>query len=372
MFEINNRRYLGSKYKLLSFIEEVVNNHCQACASFVDLFGGTGVVASHFNKQFDIIVNDILTSNVFAYQTFLASEPINRNKIKEIVNQYNNMDSDPYPENYYSINFAETFLSKENMKKVGIIRDDISRQFKNGDINEREKAILITSLLYAIDKIANTVGHYDAFRRSGSLDKRLMLDEPLLSDENNSGNIILNIDANQLVKQMKADIVYIDPPYNSRQYCDAYHFLENVAENQKKAVKGVARKMDRSHLKSDYCTHKAPLQFRDLIKNINAKYIIVSYNNTGDKINSRSNAKIADTEIIEILKTKGRLTIYEKEFKVFTTGKTNLSQHKERLFVCEVGLKNENDDGNKYKTSNTMIVKSPLNYTGEKPNYYRK
>lgn len=366
MFEINNRRYLGSKYKLLSFIQEIVEKHSSNCKSFMDLFGGTGVVASHFNHRFDVIVNDILKSNVFVYKTFLSSEHIDTKKLEEIISAYNGIDITNHSENYYSENFADTFLSKDNMKRVGIIRDDINQRFANGEINEREQAILVTSLIYAIDKIANTVGHYDAFRRLGDLSRILKLDMPLLLDKDNTNNSINNLDANELVKQVSSDIVYIDPPYNSRQYCDAYHFLENVAENKKPEVKGVAKKMDRSHLKSNYCTNKAALQFRDLIQNIKAKYIIVSYNNTGEKINSRSNAKISDTEIIEILKSKGRLFIYEKDFNAFTTGKTNLSEHKERLFVCEVGIEEKNTISNKSKKSDDFIIKSPLNYTGGK------
>ena len=366
MFEINNRRYLGSKYKLLGFIDDIISKHCQNCSSFMDLFGGTGIVASHFNKKFNIIVNDTLKSNVFAYQAFLSDELIDINKLKGIVDSYNKINTIDFSENYYSKNFANTFLSKENMKRIGIIRDDISNKFINGYINKREEAILITSLLYAIDKIANTVGHYDAFRKAGDLNKVLYLDIPSLSDEYNTKNKIMNMDANELVCNIQSDIVYIDPPYNSRQYCDAYHFLENVAENKKPEVSGIARKMDRSHLKSSYCTNKATIQFRNLIHNIDAKYIVMSYNNTGNKINSRSNAKISDTEIIEILESKGKLFIYEKDFNVFTTGKTYLSEHKERLFVCEVNKKGKNYPSKKSERTSNHIVKSPLNYTGGK------
>jgi adenine-specific DNA-methyltransferase len=77
------------------------------------------------------------------------------------------------------------------------------------------------------------------------------------------------------MKEIEADLVYIDPPYNSRQYCDAYHLLENVATWSKPAVYGTARKMDRTSLKSKYCSKNAPKEFEDLISNINAKYILV-------------------------------------------------------------------------------------------------
>ena len=142
------------------------------------------------------------------------------------------------------MNFSNTFFSEFNCKKIGFIREDIENQFLNNEINEREKAILVTSLLYAMDKIANTVGHYDAYRLKGDLNKDLVLEElDLPQREINLNNIIYNEDANSLVKKVVADLAYIDPPYNSRQYCDAYHLLENVASWKKPVVYGVARKM---------------------------------------------------------------------------------------------------------------------------------
>lgn len=367
MFNINNRRYLGSKFKLLSFIEEVIEKHCKNSNTFTDLFGGTGVVAHHFNKSYQINVNDILLSNYLSYLTFLGHEEIDVNKIKSMLTAYNQI-SLKKGENYFSENFANTFLSRNNMWIVGTIRDDIDIEYFAKRINDRERAILITSLMYSIDKIANTVGHYDAYRKNGDLDKSLELKFPNIDDTYNQSNNIYNLDANLLVEEIDSDIVYIDPPYNSRQYCDAYHFLENVAHNLKPEVVGVARKMDRTHLKSNYCTNKASLEFRQLIEKIRAQYIIVSYNNTSNKINSRSNAKISDDEILDILSSKGKVYTYEKDFNAFTAGKTNLSDHKERLFVCVVGdVKGFLKKKKKVDTSNPMeIIQSPLNYTGGK------
>lgn len=90
---------------------------------------------------------------------------------------------------------------------------------------------------------------------------------------NNPENRCYNADANDLVKLIQADLVYLDPPYNSRQYCDAYHLLENVARWEKPEVFGVARKMDRISLKSRYCTRGASKALEDLVRNITAKYI---------------------------------------------------------------------------------------------------
>jgi adenine-specific DNA-methyltransferase len=106
---------------------------------------------------------------------------------------------------------------------------------------------------------------------------------PLPAKNLNSGNICYNEDTNELVKRLGADLVYIDPPYNSRQYCDAYHLLENIARWEQPSVTGVARKMDRTALKSAYCTNKAAAAFEDLIRNVNARYILLSYSNMAQK-----------------------------------------------------------------------------------------
>ncbi|OUQ07212.1 DNA adenine methylase [Erysipelatoclostridium sp. An15] len=359
-FELSNRRYLGSKTKLISFIHEVVNKNCSNINSVLDLFGGTGVVGYSFNDECSVLINDILKTNIVAYDTFFSNETIDKNKIEGMLVKYNKVNVTE--DNYYSKNFADTYLSKDNMRKVGFIRDDIDKQFKNKKINKREKSILICSLIYGIDKIANTVGHYDAYRKNGNLDQKLIMLMPNINDNNNNNNRIYCENSNQLVKNISADLVYIDPPYNSRQYCDAYHFLENVALNKKPEVFGTARKMDRSNLKSKYCTAKAAIEFADLIENIKAKYILVSYNNTGEKGNARSNAKISDSQIMEILGKKGEVKVFEQEYALFNTGKTKLDDHKERLFLCIVGQKK-----NEYIVNSISgLVKSPLNYTGGK------
>lgn len=233
------------------------------------------------------------------------------------------------------------------------------------EINNREKYILIASLLYSMDRIANTVGHYDAYRKKQILENKFEMYGLNIKNKIKNKNEIYNKDSNELVKAIKADVIYIDPPYNSRQYGDAYHLLENVAQWKKPKVYGVAKKMDRSDIKSNYCTNKAVLSFKNLIKECNCKYIIVSYNNMGQKGNARSQAKISDVEILEILSSKGKVKVFEKDFNYFTTGKTKIENHKERLFLCEV-CNQESEKLSIDINSNDKFVKSSLNYVGGK------
>lgn len=328
---INNRRYLGNKYKLLPFITKVVSEECSDIKSVADIFAGTGAVSSAF-KDKTIITNDLMYSNYICNFAWFGSQEYSPQTIIDCIIKYNSISK--YEDNYMTENFANTYFSYNDCSKIGFIREDIEQNYLDGNINERERAILITSLLYAMDKIAKTCGHYDAYRKGADFDASLELFVPLAEAHNNAENECFNKDANELVKEIYADLVYIDPPYNSRQYCDAYHLLENVARWEKPDVFGVAKKMNRDKMKSKYCTQSATEAFEDLIKNINAKYILFSYNNMATKGNGRSNAKIADEDIMRILQSKGTVKVFSENYKAFSAGKSNIVDNAERLFLC--------------------------------------
>jgi adenine-specific DNA-methyltransferase len=349
--KINNRRYLGNKYKLLPFITGVVENECKNINTVADIFAGTGAVASAFIDK-KIITNDIMYSNYICHVAWFSSEHYSEEKVIKIITQYNNLKITE--DNYMSDNFSNTYFSLDDCRKIGFIRQDIEDKFNLGYINARERALLITSLLYAMDKIANTCGHYDAYRQGVEFEKHLELYVPQPEPDVNENNVCYNMDTNELAPEIEADLIYIDPPYNSRQYCDAYHLLENVARWEKPEVFGVARKMDRTALKSDYCTQKATVAFENLIDSIHAKYILLSYNNMANKGNDRSNAKISDDDIMKILSKKGKVKVFSEDYKAFSTGKSDIQANQERLFLCICN--NERKE----------VIPSALNYTGGK------
>jgi len=330
-FQLQNRRYLGNKYKLLGFIEDIISEKCDSIDSLCDVFAGTGVVGERFNNpKIKIISNDFLSANYACLQAFLGSSEDIQKNIVEKINCLNNLKDNN--ENYFSEHFGGTYFLEENARKIGTIREEIEKIAEN----ENEKNVLICSLLYAMDKIANTVGHYDAFRKKLDMLRPIKLLVPDISYSHNKNNEIYKEDANILIRKIYCDVLYIDPPYNSRQYSDAYHLLENLAEWKKPKVIGIGKKMDRSHIKSAYCLKTAIRAFADLIKNANCKHILLSYNNTGDSKDSRSNAKIGDDEILKILNNRGDVEIFEKDYKAFTTGKSNGENNAERIFYCKV------------------------------------
>ena len=331
LLQIQSRRYLGNKFKLLNFIREIVEKRCKECKSFCDIFAGTGVVGNEFNhSDVRIISNELLYSNYVSLRAWLSPERFDRTKIAEYVYMLNNIR--PVKENYVSHYFGGRYFTIENARKVGAIREKIEEL----TLSFKEKCILLTSLLYAIDKVANTCGHYDAFRRTLDTTTPIRLLVPDIRQGKNKQNEIHNEDANRLIRKIKMDVLYIDPPYNSRHYCDSYHLLENIITWKKPKIFGVAKKMLRSDLKSQYCLKTAPKAFDNLISSADCRYILVSYNNMAGKGNHRSNARIKDEEIIRILSKRGKTEIFETEFKSFTTGKSKIEGHTERVFFCEV------------------------------------
>ena len=334
MIDINNRRYIGSKYKLLSNIESCIEDVDVKKITFADVFAGTGVVAYHFAKSgARTIVNDILYSNIVIYKTFFSDENIDNEKIQKFLTHCNNLEYKKIKPNYCSDIYSKKYFSYNDAKKIGFIRDTIEENKNN--FNEREYNYLISSLLFSVDRIANTVGHFESFLKKEPVDTNFTLSELNIKKIKNAK--IYNIDANELVRKIKTDVVYIDPPYNARQYINFYHVLENIARwNKPTEFEGNSMKFKRDELKSDYSYSKAPKVFADLIENIDAKKIIVSYSNTYDAKSNASNNKITEEQIIDILNKKGTLKKIEIPYKSFNAGKTDLKNHKEYIFICEV------------------------------------
>lgn len=330
-FQMQNRRYLGNKYKLLGFIEDIILEKCGVIESFCDIFAGTGIVGERFNnKNIKIISNDFLVSNYVCLKTFLETNYNFQKEIFEKIEYLNELEN--IEENYFSEHFGKTYFTHRNAKKIGKIREEIDKIANN----ENQKNILLCSLLYAVDKVANTVGHYDAFRKNMDMLQHIKLLIPNFNYQNNDNNKIYKENSNQLIRKITCDVLYIDPPYNSRQYSDTYHLLENLIEWKKPEVIGIGKKMNREHIKSDYCLKNATDAFSNLIENADCQHILLSYNNTGTSKDSRSNARISDNDIMQILNEKGEVEIFEKNFKAFTTGKSLTAGNAERIFYCKV------------------------------------
>jgi len=199
------------------------------------------------------------------------------------------------------------------------------------DLTPKEYFILLATLIYNIDKVANTVGHFDAYI------KKTIKPQPFrlrLIDAQEFDNVeIYRKDANLLARDIQSDLAYIDPPYNSRQYCRFYHLYETLVKWDKPRLFGVALKPVAENM-SSYCTVKARDTFEDLVNNLHTRYLVVSYNNTYHSKSNSSENKIRLEEIEQILNKCGKTN------KIFDTVVTDANNRKRIEYLLITAKKN--------------------------------
>jgi adenine-specific DNA-methyltransferase len=332
LFSIHNRRYTGSKLKLAEWVIDLIGKYCEG-DSFFEIFAGTSVISSLLAPNMKhVILNDTLEANKVIYQAFYADGKWSADKIngyKAVFNSLEQFGTD----NFFSNNYGDKYFSLADCKKIETIRARIEADIKS--LTEKEYAILLASLIYSMDRCANTVGHFDAYIHSDYVADRFSFDLIKPFDFPNTRFTIFCEDANTIAQYATADIVYVDPPYNSRQYCQFYHIYETVIAWDKPELFGTALKPQGKHL-SEYCRSKAPQVFAELIAGLNCRYIAVSYNNTYKSKSGSSRNKITLDDIKNILETKGAVHSFSKNHQFFNAGKTDFADHKEYLFITEV------------------------------------
>lgn len=296
-------RYYGAKTKLLPFIEKVVKSTgVNGTSNFVDLFAGTTSVGQHFKKLgYTVYSNDMLEFSYALSKTFieLNKEPEFK-KLKSRLKLKNGLNSlfdylnklEPNTQGFifenYSPNGGRMYFTDENALKVDTFRTLFEEWKDSKLINELEYYYLVTSLLRSVNLVSNVTGTYGAYLKTWdkrALNPLVLAEVPIILSSNK--NKAFKKDANDLVKNIKPDILYLDPPYNSRQYASNYFLLELIAEGwfgeKAPEIYGKTGMRKYEHQKSDYCSKgKALSALEDLVLNASkSKYILLSYNNEG-------------------------------------------------------------------------------------------
>jgi adenine-specific DNA-methyltransferase len=337
MFNIGNRRFVGSKQKLAEWIIQSIITNCQG-DSFFEVFAGTSIISSQLASQMRrIILNDTLLSNNIIYKAFYSKGTTSQDKLNNYKLQFNTVNTNKISSGWFTKNYSGKYFGLKDCTAIESIRNVIETEKQT--MSKKEYNLLLASLIYSMDRIANTVGHFDAYIQKAPTDNQFLFDIVQPLDMRKKKVEIYSADANKIVKKIQADIAYIDPPYNSRQYCQFYHIYETLVKWDQPKLFGTALKRKGSNL-SDYCRIKAPLVFADLIENLRCNYLVISYNNTYNSKSNSSRNKIQIDEIINILSKYGKVKILSKNHKAFNTGKTELPDHMEYLFIVK-------KDGNK-------------------------
>jgi len=318
--------YIGSKFKLSPWIRGEIKKVAGADLSqkiFCDIFAGTGIIGRTFKKE----VKQVISNDLEHYSYVLNKNYIeNHKKIQDkekYIEELNNLpliDNGFIYQNYcMGSGSKRQYFNDENGKKIDTIRTKIKQWRDNNKINSNLYYFLLASLLESADKVANTASVYGAFLKhiKQSASKKLIL-QPAYFVENDNIHQVYNMDSNELIKKISGDILYLDPPYNHRQYSPNYHILNTITKYDDFTPKGKTGL--REYIRSDYCKkNEVHNSFEDLIKNAKFKYIFLSYNNEG---------LMSKTDVETIMKKYGKYSLEMKEYQRFKADKTANRNHK--------------------------------------------
>lgn len=337
-YKLESRRYIGCKAKLIDWIFDIIKKETHDVHTFCDIFAGTGSVSNRAVSLYDnVVLNDFLHSNNVLYKAFLAQGEWDENKLLNLLDAFNDIDVTSIKSNYFSTNYGDKYFDMSSAKLIGHIRDVI--EDIKSTLTEKEYFILLASLIYSMDRIANTLGHFEAYIKKDIKPRKFIM--RMIDVKSLKGVSIYQEDANKLARKIHTDIVYMDPPYNSRQYSRFYHVYEVLVKWDKPKLKGDARKPAEENM-SDYCRVKALQAFTDLVSHIDTRYIVVSYNNTYKSKSSSSENKIKLEQIEEVLNKCGETKIFTHKHQAFNAGKTEFDDHREYLFITKVDNEKRN------------------------------
>ena len=299
-----NINYIGSKYKLLPFLEETIRGVSGDLQDkvFCDLFSGTGIVSRHFEP----ICNKIISNDIEYYSYVLLNAYLKKYPDYDISSLNKTIPQEGFIFRRYSEGGEDKrlYYSRDNGMKIDGIRQAI-----NKIENKEQFYCAIASLLEAADKVANTTSVYGAYLKA--IKKTAAKPITLLDIDNeaqNSNNEVYNEDANILIKKINGDILYLDPPYNSRQYSSNYHLLNTIAlYDTFEPVGKTGQRPDNTT--SLFCSKvKCLSSFTELIKSAEFKYIFMSYNNEGI---------LQEEDIKKVMSEYGQYSLYKTEYKTY-------------------------------------------------------
>lgn len=355
-------RFIGCKKNLLGFIETSINKKDVKGKVFCDLFAGTSSVAKHFKKLgYKIIASDLL---FFSYvlqkvyieqneypkfnkllkylkitpskETLFTDDNENAKKIIEYLNNLTGVEGFIYknysPEGTKGKNYSRKYFTSDNSKKIDAIREKIEEWEKSNLITEQEHYFLLASLIEAVPFVANISGTYSAFLKEW--DKRafkkitLKVPEIITSTQTHK---VYHEDGVKVLEQVKGiDILYLDPPYNERQYAPNYHILETIAKWDNPKIKGLTGMRSYEKEKSDFCNPKSGVKtLSQIINKGNFKHLFLSYNDDGI---------MSEAEILKLLNKAGKTETHEQNYQRYKSNSNGQQKNgvKEKIYYLKV------------------------------------
>ncbi|MGK7313398.1 MAG: DNA adenine methylase [Candidatus Longimicrobiales bacterium M2_2A_002] len=332
-------RYIGNKTKLLGFIEkklearEIVGDGLTA----VDPFSGTASVGQHLKSLgFRVTASDIMAygyvfARAYVEVTSLPSAPGLADEVlavdgrdapsaRDVVDYLNGLEPVPgfihrsyAPTGAVGKEHGRMYFTPENAARIDHVRNRVEEWYRDGRIDDDLYHVLVAAVIEAADRVANTTGVYAAFVKSWqpNAKRRLTLGLPEIVEGN--GCRAAQADALELVADMQPfDLLYLDPPYNNRQYPGYYHIPELLAMgwfDGKPELRGKTGLVPDRDKRSDWSrVRKCEAAFEALIATAPWKHVVMSYNDEGI---------IPEPTIERVLKEHGRTATYQRYSRTY-------------------------------------------------------
>jgi adenine-specific DNA-methyltransferase len=279
-------RYIGNKTKLLRFIGGVLRRRGIRGGQAVDPFSGTASVGRELKRLgFRVIAADLME-----YAHVLAKAYVEATHLPDDFGKRIRHLNDLAPAaGFITANFSEParmYFTPANAPRIDAIRTQIEAWRSAGEIDEVTTYLLLAALIEASDRVANTTGVYAAYVKNWQPNavRSLEMRAPRIIKGNSCH--AYRADAVELVSQLdNFDLLYLDPPYNSRQYAGYYHIPELLALGwfeEEPQLRGKTGLLPDREKRSDWSRRKkCQAALERLVASARCKHIVMSYNAEG-------------------------------------------------------------------------------------------
>lgn len=332
-------KYIGSKRLLIDTITEMVGE-CEGVHTVLDLFSGTSRVGQALKRAgYKVSANDYTSyAHALARCYIEADEESYLAPTQRLIEELRGTVGKP---GYFTETFCERsrYVHPSNGELVDAMRERILEMA----LEPLQEAILLVSLMEATDRVDSTTGVQMAYLKQWAARalKPLQLRVPKLIA---GGGRAFRADAITFASSGKAraDLVYLDPPYNQHAYLGNYHVWESLVTWDKPEVYGIAcKRIDCKERKSPFNSkRKIHEAMSTVVAHVDAKYVLVSFNNEGF---------ISREEMVTLLETRGPVEVIERPFERYVgakigiynpdgkkVGKVTHTKNKEYLFRVRV------------------------------------
>ena len=349
MEQVHRLNYIGSKHRLVSWIFDVISAKAGGFAGrrVADLFGGTGIVSYNLRKMGAVVVgNDAeLYSSVIVHamtRSVLSAdcEGFIRRIGRDLENgAYLGDDTDTIGviTRSYSPHDGcpRMFFTVDNARRIDYIRRRIEAEFGADAERKDDYMFLLASLLVSADAVSNVPAVYGCFlKQFKERAVRALVFEPIhtLREFGVMGSRCYHSDvlADSLLDAVEADIVYLDPPYNERQYSKNY-FPLNILALPPVVQTGVVLRdgvtgIPEVCFMSPFCKKKEVVgAFERLFSRLRATWIFLSYS---------SESLISKEAMLALMGKYGEVSVVETDYKRFKSYEYNADNGVKEYLFC--------------------------------------